>query len=107
MAFRVDAASVETRVNLARTLMRHAQRTLVDEEAVRILTRTKLQDGRLPSARALRVHGRPGDGETCDACETAIVKKQMLIEVLTTYQTPSQLHANCFQIWETERQKLP
>jgi hypothetical protein len=82
----------------------------MDNEALHILIRYKLQDGRLPRSSVPRVFGRPGNGETCDACGVSITKEQMGIEGIALAAgggRPVQLHANCFQIWETERRKLP
>ena len=82
----------------------------MDDEALRALIVLKLQDGRLPRNGAPRVFGRPGHGETCDACVASITKEQMAIEGIALAAgggRPVQLHASCFQIWETERRKLP
>jgi hypothetical protein len=82
----------------------------MDNEALHILIAYKLQDGRLPRSSVPRVFGRPGNGETCDACGVSITKEQMGIEGIALAAgggRPVQLHANCFQIWETERRKLP
>jgi len=60
--------------------------------------------------RPSRLFGRPDNGETCDACGASITKEQMDIEGIALAAgggRPMQLHANWFQIWETERRKLP
>jgi len=81
----------------------------MDDEALHILIAHKLQDGRLPRNSVPRVLGRPGNGETCDACELPMTQEQMAIQgiALAAGRRPMQLHASCFQIWETERRKLP
>jgi hypothetical protein len=81
----------------------------MDDEALRILITHKLQDSRLPRTSIPRVFGGPGNGEACDACGAPITKDQMAIEGIALAAgggRPMQLHANCFQIWETERRKL-
>ena len=82
----------------------------MDNKALHILIAQKLQGGRLPRNSVPRVVGRPGDGETCDACGASITKEQMCVEGIALAAgggRPMQLHADCFQIWETERRKLP
>ena len=81
----------------------------MDDEALHILIRTKLQDGRLPRDRPPKVYGGPGQGEICDACGTAIPKALMLIEIESADfpdGTVTKIHASCFQIWESERRQL-
>jgi hypothetical protein len=93
---------------LAFRLDRDTERSpLLDEEALRILIRAKLQDGRLPRNRPPRVYGGPGDGEICDACGTVVLMAQMLIESPDLQDgTVTKLHASCFQIWDSERLRL-
>ena len=81
----------------------------MDDEALHILIAHKLQDGRLPRNSVPRVYGGPGNGETCDACELPMMKEQMAIQGIALAAgggRPMQLHATCFQIWESERRKL-
>ena len=42
----------------------------MESEALRLLIRQKLQDGRLPLNSMPRFWGGPADGEVCDACES-------------------------------------
>ena len=81
----------------------------MDHDALRILIQQKLQDGRLPRNSVPRVWGGPGHGETCDACGASVTKDQMGIEGIALAAgggRPMRLHADCFQIWDTERRKL-
>jgi hypothetical protein len=50
----------------------------MDVEALRLLIREKLQDGRLPHELISRVQSRPADGHKCDACEKLITMAQFV-----------------------------
>ena len=52
----------------------------MEAEALRLLIRSKLNDGRLPYNSMPRFWGGPGDGEQCDACDTRITKEQFVME---------------------------
>ena len=54
-------------------------------EALRLLIRSKLNDGRLPYDSMPRFWGGPGDGEQCDVCDTLITKEQLVMEALPPY----------------------
>jgi hypothetical protein len=78
----------------------------MEAEALRLLIRQKLQDGRLPHYRVIRFWARPGVGEVCDACESSIASDQMAVENFATRlgdTKPLQVHARCYQIWDAER----
>jgi len=79
--------------------------TAMDAQALRLLIREKLQDGRLPRDSSLRARGSPGDGATCDACEEIITADQVMMEVgpLTGEKRSLCFHADCFQLWNAER----
>ena len=49
-------------------------------EAIRVVIRQKLQDGRLPLDSMPRFWGGPADGETCEATDTFITKEQLMME---------------------------
>ena len=74
-------------------------------DALRLLIRQKLQDGRLPTDSAPKVRGSPGDGATCDACEEIITANQLMMEVSPYTGDKKSLcfHADCFQLWNVER----
>ena len=80
------------------------------DEAIRILIREKLRDGRLPYDSMPRFWGGPADGEVCDACEKPITKQQLVMEGIASTlsdKQPIQFHVGCFQIWDAERLLLP
>jgi hypothetical protein len=80
------------------------------DEAIRILIRAKLIDGRLPYNSMPRFWGGPADGEVCDACDKPITKQQLVMEGIASTlsdrpkdKKPIQFHVTCFQIWDIER----
>ena len=77
----------------------------MDQESLRLRIRRKLKNGLLPQDNIRRVWSSPSDGETCDACDTILVKDQVLMEGITLDlgRRPVQLHVRCFQIWDHER----
>jgi hypothetical protein len=81
----------------------------LDEQALRALIRTKLQDGRLPRFSEPRVWGGSGRGETCAACETAIMGDELAVEgvpVATDGSISIFLHVRCFNVWNEEARTL-
>ena len=75
----------------------------MEDHPLRLLIRTKLDDGRLPHDSIPRIWGGPGNGETCDACEETISKAQMLMEGVGTKEGGVQFHVRCFHLWDAER----
>ena len=76
------------------------------DEAIRILIRKKVKDGRLPHDSLSRFWGGPADGEVCDGCDKPITKQQLVLEGVGSTRgdkQPIQFHVTCFQIWEVER----
>jgi hypothetical protein len=76
-------------------------------EALRLLVRQKLNDGRLPYSHIPRIWGGPSAGGTCDACDTAITE-QLVIEGIASAvgdRKSIQMHVQCFQLWDDERRK--
>ena len=68
-------------------------------EALRLLIREKLQDGRLPHERISRVQSFPADGEKCDACEKLVTMAEFVVTGITLAgQGSIQLHVQCFQL---------
>jgi hypothetical protein len=59
----------------------------------------------LPLNSIPRVWGGPGNGESCDACDTIITKAEFVMEgiSLADGKRPLQLHVGCFWLWESER----
>jgi hypothetical protein len=79
----------------------------MDLQALLLLIRDKLQDGRLPHDSITRVWSSPSDGETCDACETRIAKDQSVTEVTLAGGSRAgaaiPFHVVCFHVWDVER----
>ena len=81
----------------------------MEADALLLLIRIKLNDGRLSDVDIPRISGGAGNGERCDACDTPITKKQLLIEDIApthTEQKPTQFHVKCFYLWDAERRAL-
>ena len=78
----------------------------MEEQALRVLIRTKLADGRLPHDSIPRLWGGPANGETCDACDEVVPKVMMIIEGISAQEGSAgvQFHVRCFQLWDSERQ---
>ena len=74
-------------------------------DAVRLLIRQKLQDGRLPYNHMPRVWGGPGALEMCDGCDFSIDEDQLVMEGISLAggRKPLQMHVKCFGIWDEER----
>jgi hypothetical protein len=73
-------------------------------DSLRILIRAKLADGRLPRDGIPRVWGRPGNGETCVACEAEITRSNFMMEgVGEGLRAVQQFHIQCFYVWDSER----
>jgi len=78
----------------------------MDIEALRLLIRRKLSDGRLPYDSMPRFWGGAGDGEQCDVCDTPITKEQLVMEGIASVlsnKKPVQFHVPCFYAWDAER----
>jgi hypothetical protein len=83
-------------------------RPMIEFEAIRLLIRTKMADGRLPTNGPVRVWGGRGDGESCDICEETITKDEFMMESIPTESAPEllQLHVKCFWLWHLERHRV-
>jgi len=80
----------------------------INQEALHLFIRRKLQNRLLPHDGIRTVWSTPSDGETCDACDTVLAKDQLLMEgfPLDLGRRPFQMHVRCFQIWDLERLTL-
>jgi hypothetical protein len=69
----------------------------MDEEVLRRVIQRKLQSGRLPHDGIRTVWSTPGDGETCDACDTVHTRNQLLMEavLLGLGQRSIRMHVRC------------
>jgi hypothetical protein len=74
----------------------------LEEQVLRTLIRTKLQDGRLPKLSAPRVWGGSGRRGTCAACETGTSEQLAVEGVAADGSISITLHARCFYIWTQE-----
>ena len=77
-------------------------------DALRVLIRAKLADGRLPINSIPRVWGGPGNGEMCDACEHIITKDEFVREGIGVegIRRPLHMHVACFRFWDEERRAV-
>ena len=75
----------------------------MDQLPLRHLIQRKLADGRLPRNSIPQVWGGAGNGETCDACEEAVSKQQLLMEGLSAGKMAVQFHVRCFSLWDELR----
>ena len=75
----------------------------MEQEALRLLIREKLADGRLPHNSIPRVWGGAGNGEMCGACDLAIEKSQFVMEGIGEAMKAVQFHVRCFYYWDSER----
>jgi hypothetical protein len=81
----------------------------MEAEDLRLLIRSKLNDGRLPYNSMPRFWGGRGNGEHCAACEALITKEQLVIEGIASMHTdkkPTQFHVKCFYVWDAERRAI-
>src|SRR5262245_40517572 len=82
-------------------------------EALRRLIQVKLRDGSLPHDKGSAIlPGRRGDGSRCQACDRVITNRSLMIVIarrtapLSLEEGPFQLHADCFDLWNEERQRF-
>ena len=76
----------------------------MDEETVQRLIQEKLADGRLPHDSIPRISARPGDGETCAACDETVTQAQIVVENIDdSRHRPMQFHVLCFYLCTVER----
>jgi hypothetical protein len=79
----------------------------MEPQALLLLIRDKLRDGRLPHDSIRKVVSSPSDGETCDACDTRITKDQLVMEAtLAGRNSPRgvlRFHTACLRLWDAER----
>ena len=80
----------------------------MDVQAIRLLIRQKLQDGRLPRGNSPRAFGRPGNWQKCDACEETMAKVLLMKEVypLTNDRKSVRFHGDCYTLWNDEQRAM-
>jgi hypothetical protein len=59
----------------------------MEADALLLLIRSELNDGRLSDVDIPRISSGVGNGERCDACDTPIAKNQLLVEGIAPTQT--------------------
>jgi hypothetical protein len=79
----------------------------MENAAIRVLIRDKLQDRRLPVNGIPRFWVGPSNGEECTACDRLITGPLIVEGIAGTdgVRTPVQMHVDCFAIWDEERSK--
>ena len=76
----------------------------MDQDALRLLIRSKLAAGELPHDDIPRFWGGPPDGEECDACGEVFRADQLVMEgISSTTNHGLQLHVECLYLWDDER----
>ena len=76
----------------------------MDTQALRLLIRRKIWEGRLPPNRLPSVWWGRSNGESCDACSMMVTRAQVLMQGTSLAgDVPTQFHVRCFQIWNDER----
>lgn len=79
----------------------------MDAQALLLLIRQKLQDGRLPRKNTTRAESYPSNGERCNACDTLIAEDQLVKEITLATGRGARgaipFHVVCFQLWDVER----
>jgi hypothetical protein len=66
----------------------------------------KLAEGQLPLTRPAVVGGGPANGGRCDACGSALVRQQLVIDVPAGGGRAVRLHADCFLFWDDVRHRI-
>jgi hypothetical protein len=80
----------------------------MDQKALRLLIRNRLQSGQLPYDGVSNVSSSPASREICAACETAIADVQLVTKGMTRNGNgtqPIQFHVVCFGLWNDERRR--
>src|SRR5262245_10491177 len=81
---------------------------VMDREFARLLIRHRLMERRLPRGHAVELSETVGEGGRCDGCSEAIGPTQTAVWAIVSVNWMSvRLHAECFDLWDTERCSLP
>ena len=78
----------------------------VSSPSVRLLIRTKLAAGILPTARIMNAWRGRGNGTRCNACAEVLTWNDVMVDGFTSSMTVFRFHIRCFEIWDDERQAL-
>ena len=80
----------------------------MDRELARLLIRHRLMERRLPRGHAVDVSESVGEGGRCDGCSETIGLTQTAVWAIVSVDWMSvRLHAECFELWNTERRCAP
>jgi hypothetical protein len=71
-------------------------------EAIRVLIRAKMQDGRLPRDSTSQAFGHPGNLENCGACGRVLRTSKPMMEIKNS-TIVSFFHGDCYLLWIDER----
>jgi hypothetical protein len=79
----------------------------MENAAIRMLIRQKLQDGSLPLNGIPRFWIGPSAGEDCNACDRLITGPLIVegIAGVDGVRKPIQMHVDCFALWDEERRE--
>jgi len=78
-----------------------------DSGALRVRARERIEQGRLPRARAFRTWGGRGTGARCDLCDAVIASDEPEFELqldLSPSGEPVRLHRLCHALWNEVRE---
>lgn len=79
-----------------------------DTEALRIRARERIEQGRLPCAKAVRTWGGLGTGMRCDLCDAPISSSEPEFELQLDLAEPAEsvrFHRQCHAIWNDVREQ--
>ena len=77
----------------------------MEDSALRLWIRAKLDGGSLPNAGLLKLWGGEGTGRPCEACEEIIPNVALEIEGLSADGGTLRFHVKCFHLWDAERRE--
>jgi len=114
IADRADVLIREAEVTVAALRQTWRRSASKDPDALRLLVRLKLADGRLPhEGIPPAIPGGPGDESVCGVCDQVVTENELMMRVTPTAssrsprrEAPIVLHADCFQLWNQERRLL-
>lgn len=75
----------------------------MEDRALRLTIRAKLETGRLPHESIPRAWGGSGNGQTCDGCDETITKAEYMMEGADVKGSVVQFHVKCFYLWAAEQ----
>jgi hypothetical protein len=112
LADRADVLMREVEVTIAKLRETWRRSEFRDPDALQLLVRLKLANGRLPHEDIPpTISGGPGDGSICGACDDVVTPGELMMMVTTSAPRsstaddapPIPLHADCFWLWDQER----